>query len=139
MPPSRRVLSTRTGYPIDKKEMLVDKNELVCRLFGEKKARFVGDQRAKVRELAKALGMSVRATHQDPNRIDIVVYSVGSQTAADKAGFEVGDVILEINGSPPETLADYESLHEIVGQKKQIIFRVKRKEILQYLIVYAPD
>lgn len=63
----------------------------------------------------------------------IVVTNVISGSSASEAGFKVGDIILEVERENVDSLSDYNKALSSAGDKKNLLFLVKRQNRTVYL------
>ena len=76
-----------------------------------------------------------RRAQVDPSTKGVVVTDVTQDSAAADAGFEPGDVIVEINRQPVATAADYRKAVKTVKKGDSTLVRVKRGQGTQYVTV----
>ncbi|HWN91510.1 MAG TPA: PDZ domain-containing protein, partial [Verrucomicrobiae bacterium] len=103
-----------------------------------------GRQAASEAEARPSLGLSVQPMTPDlarrlgtPARQGLVVQGVEAGSPAADAGFERGDVIVEVNRQPARSV---EQLKEAVAKRekgKPILFRVEREGVSLFLTVAA--
>jgi len=79
-------------------------------------------------EIAESIGV-------DPETRGVVVVGVEPGSAADEAGLRRGDVVLEVNREPVETLAAYKKALENAAGKKNLLFLVRRGDNTIFLAV----
>jgi serine protease Do len=77
-----------------------------------------------------------RAERFEPKSTEgVYVLSVESGTPADKAGFETGDLIIDIGGKQISGLTDYRNVIKNLKKGKPVIFHVQRGERKLYIAV----
>jgi serine protease Do len=83
-------------------------------------------------EIAESLGI-------DQGTQGVVVARVDPGSAADDAGIQRGDVILEVNRETVEGLADYRKALKNVGKGKSVLFLVRRGTNTIFLALKPPS
>jgi serine protease Do len=78
---------------------------------------------------ARAQRLELKATH------GVIIIDIKSGTPADKAGFEVGDVIVGIGSKTISDMSDYRDAMAGLKKEKPVIFHVQRGERKLYVAV----
>jgi serine protease Do len=78
---------------------------------------------------ARAQRLELKATH------GVIIIDIKSGTPADKAGFEVGDVIVGIGSKTISDMSDYRDAMAGLKKEKPVIFHVQRGERKLYIAV----
>jgi S1-C subfamily serine protease len=73
------------------------------------------------KEAVLDIGLKVKETKEG-----VVVEEVESDSPAEEAGFQAGDIILEIQKEKINNLDDYYRVLEKVKDRKSILFKIKR-------------
>jgi serine protease Do len=71
------------------------------------------------------------------DRVGVVVVDVATNSPADDAGIEIGDVIKEVNRKPIRNIKDYESAMQRSEKGKPLLFLIKRGAQTFYLTVQS--
>jgi serine protease Do len=77
----------------------------------------------------------VRQLNLPPNTAGVVVSQVTPGSAAEQAGIEPGDVVIEINRLPVRNLADFKRLAARVGKKDSVLLRAIRNGSKTFVVI----
>jgi serine protease Do len=116
------------------------KEKEISVVFGELPERTARKMEETKKETEQKLGLSVEEINPQiagPFNLSeekgVVITDVVPDSLADQAGFQAGDVILEINRRAIKNIGDYKSAIENLEKGKSTIFLIKRGENTLYV------
>ncbi|MCI0454591.1 MAG: DegQ family serine endoprotease [Candidatus Dadabacteria bacterium] len=100
----------------------------------------VSTDMAEVQSIQGKLGLTVKELSLDAtNRLrveedaGVIVTKVDSGSPGGKAGFQIGDVIIEVNRKRIRTSEEYMSMINLIEKGQTTLFLVKRKDVTLYI------